>query len=126
MRGIIMKRIIVCGGRDFTNEALLDQALNHFLGSIPTAELTIVEGDAKGADKMAEAWGNSWDVKVETHKADWDKFGKSAGYKRNQAMLDSKVDGVIAFPGGPGTKMMVEIARKAGVRVVEVAECLGS
>lgn len=52
--------------------------------------------------------------------ADWDKYGKSAGYIRNQQMLDEGCpDYVVAFPGGAGTNMMKRIASKAGVPVIE-------
>jgi hypothetical protein len=58
-------------------------------------------------------------VPVEEYKADWDTYGKSAGPIRNQKMLDTGIDYVIAFPGGRGTEHMKKIARKAGVTVIE-------
>jgi UDP-N-acetylmuramoylalanine-D-glutamate ligase len=54
------------------------------------------------------------------YPAKWDLHGKSAGPIRNQQMLDTGVDLVIAFPGGKGTAHMVSIAKKAGVKVVEI------
>lgn len=54
--------------------------------------------------------------------ADWDKYGKRAGYLRNVQMLDEgKPDLVVAFPGGKGTAMMVKLAKERGVRVIEYA-----
>jgi hypothetical protein len=53
--------------------------------------------------------------------AEWEKFGKKAGFIRNEKMLAlGKPDLVVAFPGGVGTAMMVRLARKQGIRVIEV------
>jgi len=56
--------------------------------------------------------------------ADWARFGRSAGCRRNQAMLGLGVGLVVAFPGGPGTADMVRRARGAGVRVCLVGGAL--
>ena len=56
-------------------------------------------------------------------QADWKKYGKSAGCRRNALMLrDGCPDFVVAFPGGRGTADMVKKAKAAGVRVIEVAQ----
>ena len=50
---------------------------------------------------------------IDAHPADWDKYGKSAGYKRNQEMAEV-ADAVICFWDGnsKGTKHMVDIAKE--------------
>jgi hypothetical protein len=112
-------RILVCGGRDFNNDALLNETLNQH----KCDDLTIIEGGAKGADLGALHWARHNAVPVETYRADWDKYGKRAGYIRNVQMLnEGKPDLVIAFPGGKGTQMMIMLAKSAGVPVVEVTE----
>jgi hypothetical protein len=40
-------------------------------------------------------------------------------------MLSEKPDIVIAFPGGRGTAMMKRLARKAGIRVIEILDKVG-
>lgn len=84
------------------------------------SDLIIIEGGAKGVDETAQDWAITNFVKdCLTFKADWDKYGKSAGYIRNKQMLDEgKPDLVVAFPGGKGTKMMIDLAKKAGVEVI--------
>ena len=55
-------------------------------------------------------------------EADWAKHGRKAGPIRNQRMIDEgRPDLVVAFPGGTGTADMVERARVAGIRVIEIA-----
>ncbi len=121
-------RILVCGGRDFKNRDLVFSKLNSLFPStddintwLPPVDTVIIHGGARGADRLAEDWAVINWVHVEEYKADWDKFGKSAGYIRNKQMLtEGKPDLVIAFPGGKGTAMMVKIAKEADVEVREV------
>lgn len=86
----------------------------------------IIEGGAPGADSIAWAFADwnqmMWaDIEHIHIEPDWKKYGKRAGYIRNQRMLDEgKPNLVIAFShdleNSKGTKMMVDIARKAGVK----------
>lgn len=54
--------------------------------------------------------------------ANWEAFGAAAGPVRNRWMLDLEPDLVIAFPGGKGTKNMIEQAKKRGVPVMVISE----
>ena len=82
------------------------------------SDITIISGAARGADSMAVDWAISNYACFKEFPANWDKYGKSAGYKRNIQMLkEGKPDLVIAFPGGRGTEMMCELAKEAGVEV---------
>lgn len=62
-------------------------------------------------------------VQFKEFKADWNKYGKSAGPMRNIQMLkEGKPDVVVAFQGGKGTAHMVKIAKEAGVKVIQIEE----
>lgn len=134
-------RVLVCGGRNFADTGHVDLAarraeyvflmrkLSELLHPEPTedertwlppADLVIVSGAARGADSAAVDWAVVNWVNFEEYPADWEKHGKRAGHLRNQQMLDTGIDKVIAFPGGRGTADMVNRARKAGVEVIEV------
>lgn len=111
-------RILVCGGRDFTDYKLLSDILDQYYEA---DNLLIIEGDAKGADRLAGEWALRNNVHLEIFPADWKRFGKKAGPKRNQEMLnEGHPDLVIAFPGGNGTADMVKRARLANVPVKEI------
>lgn len=73
----------------------------------------IISGGARGADALGEAWAAVTQTKCEKYPADWDKYGKSAGYKRNEQMA-SNADALIALWDGEskGTKHMIDIANK--------------
>lgn len=110
------KRVIVCGGRDYDDVIRLQEVLAKVWRKHPTAVL--VEGGARGADRLAGQWADEQGVDHEVVPADWDTLGRSAGFRRNEQMAALPgVIGVVAFPGGNGTKHMVETARKRGIPV---------
>ncbi len=113
-------RVLVCGGRDFTDTAFAYRVLDrlHKERGIDT----IVEGDARGADRIAGYWARKNRITDLKFPADWKRDGNAAGPIRNQQMLDEgKPDLVVAFPGGRGTADMVARARKAGVPIFDPA-----
>ena len=113
-------RILVCGGRDFTDEELVNRILNQFYNEHGQEYITIIHGGAKGADSLAGKWGKESGVPVEVYPADWKKHGRAAGPIRNKQMLDEgKPDIVIAFKGGKGTRNMITQAKENGFMVVE-------
>ena len=111
-------RVLVTGGRDFSNRELLFETLDRLHAAHGFTAL--IHGDANGADRLAGEWGAVRGVTVEAHPADWKKHGRSAGPIRNQKMLEEKPDLVVAFPGGRGTADMVRRAKQAGLEVVMV------
>jgi len=122
-----MTRVICCGGRDFRDAEVVRAALYSIIfppGYPDTPEvdprtITIVHGDAQGADAMADCVAQLLGMHVERHPADWSK-GRAAGPLRNQALADSGADLVFAFPGNVGTEDMIVRARKAGIPVRRV------
>ncbi|MBU6283831.1 DUF2493 domain-containing protein, partial [bacterium] len=109
-------RVLVCGGRKFDDKAMLERAL----GEIEITEL--IEGAAKGADRLAREWAEARKIPFQTFKPEFGRYGRAAGPIRNKRMLaEGKPDLVVAFPGGSGTANMVGLARAAGVPVRLVA-----
>ena len=105
-------RFAVTGGRTYGNR----QAVHIALGHVPLSAV-LVHGAAPGADTLAATLWESFGGKTEAHPADWDRHGKAAGPLRNQEMVDSGIDLLIAFEGGRGTADMCRRAVAAGVRV---------
>lgn len=108
------KRILVCGGRDFTDHAAIERALLDYGG-----QNILIHGNARGgADRIAAAFALRHNWWIWACPADWDTEYKSAGPIRNQRMLDECApDVVLAFPSAQskGTWDMVRRARKAGI-----------
>lgn len=108
-------RILVCGSRDYANPSKVAEILRRYLDQNPT----IIQGEAKGADACAKLAAQVLGLKCEGYPADWNRYKKGAGAKRNQLMLDSGVDLVLAFWDGKsnGTRDMMARARKEDVEV---------
>ena len=109
-------KVIVAGGRDFNDYNLMREKLDRLLSKrIETEKVIIVSGCAKGADSLGERYAEERNLHVIRKPANWDKFGKSAGYIRNAEMADIS-DGLIAFWNGnkehSGTYHMVSLAKE--------------
>lgn len=114
-------RLLVCGSRDWTDQAFIDQTLDAYHAEHPVT--VVIEGEAAGADVMARSWGLRRGVTVRRFPADWARYGKAAGPIRNQQMLDEgRPDAAIAFTynlaTSRGTRDMVDRARSAGLPVL--------
>lgn len=128
-----LRRIGVTGGRDFADWNLVAKVVH----ALPYGVL--VHGAASGADDLcAKWWTRMMGRPDEPHQADWGHCGEScyhpvrtapdgsnycpaAGPRRNQQMVDSGLDLLVAFPGGRGTADMVLRAGSAGVPVLHAA-----
>lgn len=77
----------------------------------------VIEGEARGADKLGAAWAARNDVPVEKYPADWNRYGRGAGPVRNKQMIvEGKPDLVVAFSydikNSKGTANMIAQARR--------------
>lgn len=75
--------------------------------------IILMSGGAKGVDIIAEEYAKYNNLPFELYKADWDSFGKSAGYKRNVDMGMVCDVGVIFHNGiSKGTHHMIDVLKK--------------
>jgi hypothetical protein len=119
-KGVTM-RVLVCGGRDYADRAKVFATLDAIHAETPITML--IQGGARGADKLGFYWACERKVLGCQFNARWDLYGKRAGPIRNGEMLtEGKPDLVVAFSGGSGTANMTSQARAAGVEVREIAE----
>lgn len=105
--------VLVCGGRAYDSF----ENVTFALGQCPVKISMIVQGGARGADALAKRWATDHQIHYAEVPALWDTFGKSAGFRRNNAMLRLNIGYCVAFPGGRGTTSMIELCKKAGVPV---------
>ena len=111
-------RTIIAGGREFDNFPLLMSEVENFEEYYSSSELIVVSGKARGADALGERWAEENGRKIVSHPADWEKYGKSAGYRRNAEMA-IYAEALIAFWDGKskGTKHMIDLALDKGLLV---------
>lgn len=107
-------KTIIAGSRDINIYGTL-------LDAIEASEFEITEvlsGRANGVDKLGELWATLARVPISYYPADWDTYGKSAGYRRNAEMVKD-AEALIAVWDGEsrGTKHTIELAKKKGIPV---------
>jgi hypothetical protein len=120
-------RIIIAGSREFNDYYFLSNSMKNILGgrNFPECEtIRIISGTARGADQLGERFAKDKGLELTRMAADWDTYGKRAGYIRNEQMAKFSVkDGnygmLVAFWDGvsKGTKHMIDLATKNGLEV---------
>lgn len=106
-------RVLVCGGRNWGPLEDTEKALD----LLPFKPSLVIHGGASGADIQAGEWARMRGIHVAEVKALWDHYGKAAGFKRNYAMLSLQPQYCVAFPGGKGTAIMVNLCRQHNITV---------
>lgn len=109
-------KLIIAGSRDFNDYFLLKTKLTSILQN--TTNVEIVSGGCRGADKLGENFAEEMGYSVVTFPADWNKYGKQAGYVRNKQMAEYATHCVCFWDGvSKGTKLMIELARKCKLKL---------
>lgn len=100
-------KVIICGGRShklsMADHMLLDD-LNDGL-----TFTKVLSGGCSGVDQAAEEWAKERNIPIEQFIPDWVAEGKKAGPLRNEEMA-KQADMCICFPGGRGTRDMMDRA----------------
>ena len=112
-------KLIIAGSRGFSNYRLLKEECDKFLREKEKEyNIIIVSGGARGADSLGEKYANDSGFDLEIYPAQRKKYGKSAGFRRNEQMVQI-ADGVIAFWDGEshGTKHTIDISTEKGIDV---------
>jgi hypothetical protein len=122
--------LLICGSRTLTESYYpavshrLDQVLTELRQSNPEGfQLTVMTGDGKGADQLANAWAQNNLCTLWRVPALWAEHGRSAGFKRNARMAERDVTRAIGFfhrTRTPGTLDMLQRMKEKGVKTTFV------
>ncbi|MCP3924900.1 MAG: DUF2493 domain-containing protein [Desulfobacterales bacterium] len=112
-------KVIIAGSRtNITYENVI-----HAIAHAPFNIKEIVSGTARGVDQFGEEFGKVNNIPIKKFPAEWERHGKSAGYKRNIEMAEY-ADALIAVwdSKSKGTKHMIDLMKRVGkeVYVMEV------
>jgi len=113
-------KICIAGSRNFNDYELLKEKMDHYLEDQKNP--IIVLGGARGADTLGEKYAIERGYCGEKYPAEWDKYGKQAGYIRNEVMANVSDCAVVFWDGSSkGSEHMIKTMRKLGkpVRVVK-------
>lgn len=75
-------KLIIAGSRTITDYDIVKNAFILF----PYEVTEIISGGARGVDKIGEQIAKEFNIPFTIFNADWEQFGKSAGYIRNTQM----------------------------------------
>lgn len=121
-----MFKVIIAGSREFDNYDMLKEKCDKILSRKVNEgeEIVIVSGTAKGADTLGEKYAEERGYKIERYPANWDKYGKKAGYLRNKKMAEVSNACIVFLSSkaeNKGSKMMISIAteEKLLIRVIK-------
>ena len=122
--------VTVAGPRDYTNKEFVDKMLEEILSDILAKKVLpihIVEGGAYGVDALAKLYALQNKLPYTEVKADWDKYGRSAGPRRNQKMAEMSDYCIVFFKGSRGSASMIAEALKKNVPVyvISISENVG-
>lgn len=119
--------LLVAGSRNYNNfremKEILDKCLEYH--RMQGHEIVIISGGARGADSLAEKYASINNYKTIIIPADWQKYGRGAGYVRNEqmhkkiAIPKENHRGCICFWDGEslGTKHNFKLAYKYGTQL---------
>jgi len=112
-------KIIIAGSRDFKPSFKIEEQIDQIISLyLEGRQIVIVSGTARGADQYGESYANKRKYRLERYPADWDKYGKKAGYIRNNEMaLIADMAIVIWDSKSKGSKHMIEAMKKLDKRV---------
>jgi CRISPR/Cas system CSM-associated protein Csm4 (group 5 of RAMP superfamily) len=115
--------ILIAGGRDFDDYALLKSFIKDIIKEIDYDTITIISGMARGADMLGVRFAEENNYQLKKFPAQWNKYGKMAGFIRNKQMLNYLVNEkdeciVIAFWDGKskGTGHTIETAKEMNIQ----------
>ncbi len=115
-----MSTLLGFSGRKWANVSVTFAALDSIHAYMPIS--FVIEGGAHGADALIRAWAIQREINNWVERADWDKYGRSAGIIRNEIMVKMPIDIAVGFPGGKGSLNMLGRCLKKGVLTIIVLQ----
>ena len=104
-----MYKLIIAGSRHFNDYELLRKIVLPYVNNIDC----IISGTASGADTLGERFAQEYNIPIKKFPADWSKYGKSAGPRRNKQMAEYANACIVFWDGqSRGTLSMINYARQ--------------
>lgn len=101
-----MTKVAIVGSRDFPNRPLVEAFVERLRPST-----VVVSGRGRGVDRWAEDAAKARGLATDIYPAEWDKYGKAAGFRRNKDIVNA-CDHLVAFWDGEsrGTMHSLDMA----------------
>ena|ERR1700722_254124 len=111
-----MINLIIAGSRDFDDYERLSRDTFRYIKTLRKDGIAVLSGCAMGADVLGGRFALEHGHELKLFPADWKKYGKGAGFIRNQQMVDA-ADAAIFFWDGVsrGTSDCISRCKKKGI-----------
>jgi len=110
-------KLAIVGGRSFNDYELMNETLTPYLHKITE----IVSGGAKGADYLAEKFAENNNIPITIFYAEWDKYGKMAGYVRNSVIWNYADCGIAFWDGkSKGTAHSFKLSKHLNKPIITI------
>ena len=85
----MIKRVAIAGCRNYYNYEEAKTFMDYCISDIrKNNTIIIVSGGARGADALGERYAKDNGFEIERYVAQWNKYGKYAGPKRNNKIAE--------------------------------------
>jgi hypothetical protein len=113
-------KVIIAGSRTINNYKIVECCINEVIKQNNLIIDEIVCGEARGVDSLGKQYGINYKIPVKSFFAKWEKFGKSAGYIRNEEMAKYSTHLILIWNGlSKGSRNMFNIAEYYGLKIFE-------
>jgi len=105
-------RIVIAGSRSITDYELVRKAIEDsgFLIDV------VISGGARGVDRIGEEWAQKNGKPINRFLPDWERYGKSAGFIRNDLMIRNADGAIFVYDGtSRGTAHTISLAKRKGI-----------
>lgn len=107
-------KTIIAGSRTVTDYSIVLKAIQ--LSKFDISE--VVSGGARGADSLGERFAKENKIPVKIFPANWEMYGKKAGFLRNREMAEyGEALIAIMINNSKGTSNMISLAKEKGLKV---------
>lgn len=104
-----MNKVIIAGSRNIDSVDVVAEAIEKSGFYIDE----VVSGTARGVDRLGESFANHYEIPIKRFPADWEKYGKQAGFIRNLKMAKYATHLIAVWDGtSNGTNHMITVAEK--------------
>lgn len=104
-------KIIIAGGRDFNQKGMMKRIMIQY--GISSSDEIVSGHCPTGADALGEELAKFFNAKLKLFPANWNKYGKSAGPKRNAQMAEYADKAIVFWDGkSAGSRNMIEEMKK--------------
>lgn len=110
-------KLAIIGSRTFTDFDYLKSKVNKIIESYNIDR--IISGGANGADTLAEIYANKYNICTTIFSANWEKYGKKAGYIRNKEIVNRSDMGIAFWDGqSKGTRHTIKLFKSSKKEII--------